>query len=354
MSCCPPSAECIQCPIIVSCISGLVLAPGQLQFCPDSCKFYFDCAGQKTCLNPTYGAGLRMTENCILQVGLAPNRPLVFDESGNIDIDCEKLVQCCGLVNQAQLASVVSNIYQTFVTGIGNIQQPKKCDGVTSLTSGDSVYQVGSIKKSTATGDANLACGDRVVLWSDLVKCVNGALVPLARGDIVMVQATCDAIVVPVGSPPAPVGSPPPEVGSPPVVGSPPPPVGGGCCDLANTGAKSYSETYVDGVYTGGVAPVWAFSYACAGNAYIPFAVAVVAGSLPPGLSVNGVDPNSDGSDNYYFQGFSGSVVVPAVTTTYTFTIKAAPFDINSSCYSLAEITYTVNVSTSAPPPVGG
>jgi hypothetical protein len=103
-------------------------------------------------------------------------------------------------------------------------------------------------------------------------------------------------------------------------------------------------------VYTGGSAPVWAFSYACALNAYIPFAIAVVAGSLPPGLSVNGVDPNSDGSNNYYFQGFSGSLVVPAVTTTYNFTVKVAPFDINSACYSLADIAYTVNVTTTAPP----
>lgn len=355
MSCCPPDASCIQCPIIVSCVPNLVLSVGQLQFCPDNCKFYYNCAGNKVCLNPTYGNGLRMTENCILQVGLAENRPLVFDDSGNIDIDCEKLITCCQLVNQAQLAAAVSTIYNSVTTAIAaiNVAVPKKCGGA-DVTAADTVFTVGSLKKATAGADANLACDDRVVTWGDLRKCVGGVNVPLVFGDIIQVLADCGTAPAPVGSPPPAVGSPP--VGSPPV-GSPPvgsPPVGGGgCCDLFNSGAKNYSATFVDGVNTGNTGSVWAVDYQCGNNEYIPWDIQLSAGSLPPGLGLNGVDPNSDGAGHYYFQGFSGAVTNPGVTTNYVFTVAIRPFSAANACVTYAEINYQVNVSNSGPAPVG-
>jgi hypothetical protein len=343
-NCCPPTASCIPCPIVLSCDIDFALSPGQLQFCPDSCKFYYDCAGQKSCLNPTYGLGLRMSENCILQVGLAEGRPLVFDDSGNIDIDCEKLITCCQLVTQAQFAIAIDNLYQYIITTINNLSLAKKCDG-TPLAQTDRVFEVGSIKKLGATTAENLGCGDVVLTYGDLRKCVDGVSVPLEKGDIVQV-ITCTPSP-PVGSPP--VGSPP--VGSPPV-GSPP--VGsGGCCDLFNAGAKNYNDNYTNGVYTSGSGTIWNVDYQCGLNAYIPWDVQVSAGSMPPGLVQNGINPNSNGSGQYSFNGFSGTLTPPAVTTTYTFTLAIRPFSASNSCVSYAEITYTVSINNNAPAPVG-
>lgn len=110
-SCCPPPADCLDCPIVVSCLPELVLNPGQLQFCPNDCKFYYNCAGNKLCLNPTYGLGLGVTTNCILQVRLDPASALTFNAAGEITIDCAKLVNCCALVTQAQLAVATATIY---------------------------------------------------------------------------------------------------------------------------------------------------------------------------------------------------------------------------------------------------
>jgi len=167
----PP--ECIDCPIIVSCDPALIINPGQLQFCPNDCKFYYQCAGQKICLNPTYGLGLGMAANCILQVKLDPNSALAFNASGEITLDCAKLIACCSLVTQAQLAVTTNLIYNY----INALPKPTKCGGGT-LTSTDVVFTTGSLL------DVNglpIPCQDKLWTHDDIKKCDGTPLLPTDR-----------------------------------------------------------------------------------------------------------------------------------------------------------------------------
>ena len=125
--CCAPFIGCLDCPIIVSCVGNLNLAPGQIQYCPDTGAYTYAWGGNTYYLNPLLGNGLWQNGR-YMSVKIAPNRPIIFNSQGALDIDCAKLIACCSLVNQQQFAITIDNLY-TWITNHLPTLMPKDCAG---------------------------------------------------------------------------------------------------------------------------------------------------------------------------------------------------------------------------------
>jgi hypothetical protein len=116
--CCSMHFKCVDCPIITSadCMAPGNLMPGQLYYNPCNCTYYFDAAGceesgDECCgyqaLNHKAGAGILYSGDCELgsyiSVHIDQDAGFEFTEDGALTINCERLIDHCGLWTRTNL-----------------------------------------------------------------------------------------------------------------------------------------------------------------------------------------------------------------------------------------------------------
>ena len=117
-SCCDLHFNCLDCPILTGpdCIPPNNLLPGQMWFNPCTCTYYFECTlgfdeedncATFTPVNHKPGSGIAYSGNCeigsYISVRILEDGGLAFDENGNLLVECEQIVENCGLWTRTNL-----------------------------------------------------------------------------------------------------------------------------------------------------------------------------------------------------------------------------------------------------------